>query len=78
MVPVDLDALRPMVAEVEFVAGLLVEVGPATGAELGAHFGLPLATVGGALLILERADLVVDAVEQSASPAAAPTAGEAA
>ena len=55
MVSVDLDALRPLAAEVELVAGLLVEVGPAMAAELAADLGLPLATVGGALRILERA-----------------------
>lgn len=55
MVAVDLDALRPMAAEVELVAGLLGEVGPATAAELAADVDLPLATVGGALRMLERA-----------------------
>jgi hypothetical protein len=54
MVSVDLDALRPAGAEVELVAGLLVEVGPAMAAELAADLGLPLATVGGALRMLER------------------------
>ena len=54
MVSVDLDALRPVAAEVELVAGLLVEVGPAMAAELAAELDLPLATVGGALRMLER------------------------
>lgn len=55
MVAVDLDALRPVAAEVELVAGLLREVGPATAAELAADLEMPLATVGGALRMLERA-----------------------
>ena len=55
MVSVDLDAVRPLAAEVELVAGLLVEVSPAMAAELAADLDLPLATVAGALRMLERA-----------------------
>lgn len=46
MVWVDLEALRPVAAEVEIVAGLLAEVGPATAVELTADLDLPLAIVG--------------------------------
>jgi hypothetical protein len=53
MVQVDLDDLRPAAAEVELVAGLLVEIGPATIGDLLADVGLPLTTVVGALRILD-------------------------
>jgi hypothetical protein len=55
MAQVDLDGLRPAAAEVELVAGLLVEIGPATTGDLLADLGLPFTTVAGALRTLERA-----------------------
>ena len=55
MVSIDVGALRPGAVEVELVAGLLHEVGPALAVELAADLDLPLATVGGALRMLERA-----------------------